>query len=78
MVKSFVRHSTRRPGRGDWTPVWEIHVTDFNRDGMSDVLLSYPALGSRYLCITQPTPGSFAYYLGFWESGADVIVKHRW
>jgi hypothetical protein len=60
-------------GSGFWSPDWQIHPTDFNADGRTDVLL-YSATTGQYYQAWNLNLGAFAYFSGGWDTGLTIIV----
>jgi hypothetical protein len=57
----------------NWSPGWQISVTDVNVDGVADLVLYNAADGRWYQAVTQ-TPGVFAFANGTWPSGLQIIA----
>ena len=52
---------------------WQVYVTDFNADGLSDLLL-YNATSGQWFQARNTAPGSFSYTTGSWSAGLTIIA----
>ena len=60
-------------GGGRWAPGFTVRLSDFNADGISDVMLYDAATGLAFQVHTL-APGVYAYYSSTWATGFSTIV----
>ena len=58
---------------GQWDPGWAVRMTDFNNDGLGDLLLSNA--DGTWIQATNTGIGTFGYAAGNWGTGWTVYTN---